>query len=260
MPGASSPKQGFALGATRELLLPAMVVLSFVLYYFAEQPMSVVFMVAAPFVVLYALAPLWAARSLAAFDRDSVRILAQRAPARLKARYASALGMRLFAPPAQLAERKAMVMLECGAFRAAQAAFREALEELGPRASDRVVLGAAHASFAAGDHGNAIVLYRRVLKGVGALPGVERKLALALVRHGEDLGTAVEILERTTHEVSAGAARQELWLVRALAHAKLGDARLARAALQSALDQGALESDEAKDLRIEVDERIAQVQ
>ena len=234
-----------------------MVVVGFILYYFAEQPMWVVFTVAAPIVVLYTLAPLWAARSLAAFDRDSVRILAQRDPARLKARYARALGMRLFAPPAELAERKAMVMLECGAFRAAQAAFREALEELGPAASDRVVLGAAHASFAAGDHGHAIVMYRRVLSGVGALPGVERKLALALVRHGEDLRTAVEILERTLNEVSEGAARQELLLVRALAHAKLGEAALAQAALQSAVEQCAIDTDAAKDLQLEVAELIA---
>jgi tetratricopeptide (TPR) repeat protein len=235
-----------------------MVVGGFILYYFGEQPMWVVFTFAAPIVVVYALAPLWAARSLAAFDRDSVRILAQRDPAQLKARYARALGMRLFAPAGELAERKAMVMLECGAFRAAQAAFREALDELGSAASDRVLVGAAHASFAVADHANAIVLYRRVLKGVGALPGVERKLALALVRHGEDLGTAVEILERTTHEVSAGAARQELLLVRALAHAKLGDAQRAQAALVSALEQCAVESDAAKDLHIEVNERIAQ--
>jgi tetratricopeptide (TPR) repeat protein len=235
-----------------------MVVAGFILYYFGEQPMSVVFTFAAPFIVLYALAPLWAARSLAAFDKDCVRILAQRDPARLKARYARAIGMRLFASPAELAERKAMVMLECGSFRAAQAAFREALEELGPAASDRVVLGAAHASFAAGDHGSAIGLYRRVLNGVGALPGVERKLALALVRHGEDLGTAVEILERTVHEVSAGAARQELILIRALAHAKLGDAARAKAALQSALEQCAVDSDAAKDLHLEVTERIAE--
>ena len=235
-----------------------MVVFGFILYYYGEQPMWVVFALAVPFVVLYALSPLWAARSLAAFDRDSIRILAQRDPARLRARYARALGMRLFAPPGELAERRAMVMLECGAFRAAQAAFREALEELGTSASDRVVLGAAHASFAAGDHANAIVFYRRVLNGVGALPGVERKLALALVRHGEDLKTALEILERTAHEVSAGAARQELILVRALAHAKLGDARLAQDALDSALEQGAVESDSAKDLQLEVHERIAE--
>jgi tetratricopeptide (TPR) repeat protein len=235
-----------------------MVVSGFVLYYFAEQPMWVVLTWAVPFMVVYALAPLWAARSLAAFDKDSVRILAQRNPAALKARYSRAVGMRLFAPPGELAERKAMVMLESGAFRAAQAAFLEALEELGTSAPDRVVLGAAHASFAAGDHAGAIVLYRRVLQGVGALPGVERKLALALVRHGEDLGDAVEILERTLHEVGAGAPRQELLLMRALAHAKLGDAKLAQAALESAHEQCAVESDAAKDLEIEVNDRIKQ--
>src|ERR1700712_3860015 len=180
-----------------------MVVGGFILSYFFEEPMWVVFTLAAPFMIVYAVSPLWAARSLDAFDRDSVRILAQRDPARLKSRYARAIGMRLFASPAQVAERKAMVMLESGAFRAAQRAFREALEELGTSAPDKVVLGAAHASFAAGDHASAITLYRRVLKGVGAMPGVERKLALALVRNSEDLGTAVEILERTLHEVSA---------------------------------------------------------
>jgi tetratricopeptide (TPR) repeat protein len=235
-----------------------MVVGGFILYYFGEQPMWVVFTFALPFVIVYALAPLWAARSLAAFDRDSVGILAQRNPARLKARYARALGMRMFAAPADLAERKAMVMLESGAYRAAQRAFREALDELGHSAPDKVVLGAAHASFAAGDHASAITLYRRVLTGVGALPGVERKLALALVRNGEDLGTAVEILARTQHEVSAGAPRQELLLVSALAHAKLGEAELAQAALNRALEQGAVESDAAKDLHLEINERIAQ--
>jgi tetratricopeptide (TPR) repeat protein len=235
-----------------------MVVGGFVLYYFGEQPMSVVFTFATPFVIVYALAPLWAARSLSAFDRDSVRILAQRDPALLKARYSRALGMRLFAPPAELAERRAMVMLESGAFRAAQRAFRDALDELGASAPDKVVLGAAHASFAAGDHASAITLYRRVLKGVGALPGVERKLALALVRNGEDLGAAVEILERTLHEVSAGAPRQELLLVRALAHAKLGEAEQAQFALERALEQGAVESDAAKDLHLEINERIAE--
>ena len=235
-----------------------MVVGGFILYYFFEEPMWVVFTLAAPFMIVYAVSPLWAARSLDAFDRDSVRILAQRDPARLKSRYARAVGMRLFASPAQAAERKAMVMLESGAFRAAQRAFREALEELGTSAPDKVVLGAAHASFAAGDHASAITLYRRVLKGVGAMPGVERKLALALVRNSEDLGTAVEILERTLHEVSAGQPRQELLLVSALAHAKLGEASLAQAALERALEQGAVESDAAKDLQLEVNERIAE--
>ena len=229
-----------------------MVVGGFTLYYFAEQPFWVVLCAAAPMLVLYALSPLWAARSVAAFDRDSVRMLAARDPSRLKRRYQRALGMRLFAAPGQVAERKAMVLLECGAARAAQAAFAEALEELGTRAPDRVLLGAAHASFAARDYPSAIALYRRVLGGVGALPGVERKLALALVRHGEDLSAALGLLARTQHEVGSGASKQELYLTCALAHAKLGERAQAQAALTRADDEHPEPSVDARELRGQV--------
>jgi len=233
-----------------------MVLGGFTLYYFAEQPFWVVLCVAVPMLVLYALSPLWAARSVAAFDRDSVRVLATRDPARLKRRYQRALGMRLFASPAQVAERKAMVLLECGAARAAQAAFSEALEELGPSAPDRVVLGAAHASFAARDYPSAIALYRRVLSGVGALPGVERKFALALVRHGEDLTAALALLARTEHEVGRGAPKQELYLTCALAHAKLGEQALARSALTRAEREHPEPSADARELQKQVRELL----
>jgi hypothetical protein len=119
-----------------------------------------------------------------------------------------------------------------------------------------VVLGAAHASFAVGDYATAVTLYRRVLAAVGALPGVERKLAQSLVRHGEDMSTALEILERTAEETAAGAARQEHLLTSALAHAKLGETRLARLALERADGQGELASAVARELRSEVMERL----
>ena len=230
---------------------------AFVLYYFGEQPMWVVLCAATPLLALYALAPFWATRSCAAFDRDSVRYLAAGDPARLKRRYQRALGMRLFAAPAEVAQREAMVLLECGSARAAQAAFAEALEELGPAASDRVLLGAAHASFAARDYASAIALYRRVLSGVGALPGVERKLALALVRHGEDLSGALSLLARTEHEVASGATRQELYLMCALAHAKLGEHSQAQAALTRAEREHRELSDSARELRGQVLEQLA---
>ena len=258
VPQASSDKHRITFGATRELVLPTMVFGGFALHYFGEQPMWVVLCAAAPLLALYALAPLWAARSAAAFDRDSVRLLAARDPARLQRRYRRALGMRLFAAPGQVAARKAMVLLECGQARAAQAAFAEALEELGAKASDRVLLGAAHASFAAHDHARAIALYRRVLSGVGALPGVERKLALALVHHGEDLQAALDTLARTEHEVGAGAAKQELFLTRALAHAKLGEHSEAHAALARAEREHAEPSDVARELRGRVLEQLSE--
>ncbi|HEX4354208.1 MAG TPA: hypothetical protein VHZ95_14870, partial [Polyangiales bacterium] len=135
---------------------------------------------------------------------------------------------------ALLAERKAMMLLECGDARGARAAYREALDELGANAPPRVVLGQGHASFATGDDATAIAMYRRVLESVGALPGVERKLAHALVRRGEDLHEALSMLNRVQQPSGDAAARDELTLLRALAFAKLGEADRARELLAQA--------------------------
>jgi tetratricopeptide (TPR) repeat protein len=240
------------MGATRELLLPATLLGCFALYYWGEFPFGAIVACAAPMLVLYALAPLWAASSLARFDRDSVGLLAARAPGRLLSRYRWALGMRLFSPPALLAERKAMVLLECGDARGARVAYSEALEELGAAAPARVVLGQAHASFATGDDVTAIAMYRRVLDSVGALPGVERKLGHALVRQGEDLQDALALLTRAQREVSDEAQRAELLLLRALAFAKLGEAARARELLAQANG----ESEAVAALRAQIIERL----
>jgi hypothetical protein len=246
-------KQGLTLGATRELLLPATLVACFALYYFARQPFAVVLACALPMLLLYALAPLWAARSLARFDRDSVRLLAAGDPAALRARYRSALGMRLFSPAAQLSERNAMVLLESGQTLQARAAYRDALSELGSGASARVLLGHAHASFATGDDAAAISSYRRVLATVGALPGVERKLACALVRHGEDLRAALALLDRAGPELGQSAERQELALWRALAFAKLGDRARARELMAQVAEA---RSPSAIELRAQIQRRL----
>jgi hypothetical protein len=228
---ARPQRHGLTLGATRELLLPATLIGCFALQYWGQQPFVVVVACAVPMLALYAAAPRWAARSLARFDRESVGLLAARAPQRLRARYRRALGMRLFAPPALSAERKAMVLLECGDARGARAASQEVLDELGTTAPPRVVLGHAHASFATGDDATAIAMYRRVLENVAALPGVERKLAHALVRKGEDLHEALELLARTERELGEGEPRDEHTLLCALAFAKLGERERARALL-----------------------------
>jgi tetratricopeptide (TPR) repeat protein len=241
------------MGATRELLLPATLLGCFGLYYWGEFSFGSIMACAAPMLVLYAAAPLWAASSLAQFDRDSVGLLAARAPARLLTRYRRALGMRLFSPPALLAERRAMVLLECGDARGARAAYHEALEELGAAAPARVVLGQGHASFATGDDATAIVMYRRVLESVGALPGVERKLGHALVRKGEDLQAALALLTRAQREVTDDKQRQELNLLRALAFAKLGETERAR----ELLDQANGATDAAAALRAEIVERLS---
>jgi hypothetical protein len=249
---ASEDRHRLTLGATRELILPATLIGCFALYYFAELPFWAVLTCAAPMMVVYALAPLWAARSMAAFDRATVSLLAKRDPSRLRARYSRALGMRLFGAPGLVAERKAMMLLECGSPRAALAAYRDALDELGKAAPDRVVLGAAHASFAAGDDAGAVVLYRRVLGSVGALPGVERKLAHALIRRGEDLEEALSLLERTGSQLSDAEAKQEQLLMRALANAKLGRTDTARELLQRASS----ESERARELHEAILEQI----
>jgi tetratricopeptide (TPR) repeat protein len=252
----STDRHRITLGATRELLLPTTLFGCFALYYLAEQPFWMVLTCAAPMMCLYALSPLWAARSMAAFDRDSVRLLASRAPERLRARYARSLGMRLFAPAGAVAERKGMMLLECGSVQAAHAAYSEALDELGTAAADRVVLGAAHASFAAGDDAQAIALYRRVLEGVGALPGVERKLAHALVRRGEELDEALALLKRCESPLLDAEAKRELQLMRALAHAKLGQTATARELLARVDAPHGRESTAVQSLRAAVDDQL----
>ncbi|HEY2732546.1 MAG TPA: hypothetical protein VGI70_01105 [Polyangiales bacterium] len=246
-------RHGLTLGATREMLLPATLLGCFALYYWAHFPFGAIVLCSIPMLVLYASAPLWAARSLARFDRDSVELLAARSPERLRSRYRRAIGMRLFSPPALLAERRAMVLLECGDARGARVAYREALDELGPAAPPRVVLGQAHASFATGDDATAIAMYRRVLESVGALPGVERKLAHALVRRGEDLHAALSMLSRAQHETGDATQRDELTLLRALAFAKLGQAERAR----ELLAQAETASEAMASLRAEVTQRLS---
>jgi tetratricopeptide (TPR) repeat protein len=217
------PKYGLTLGATRELLLPVTVLGCFALYYLAEQPFWFVLTCAVPMLILYAVAPLWAARSMVSFDRDAVGLLAARRSDALRFRYARALGLRLFGVPALRAERKAMVLAESGDARGAREAYREALEEHADRAPLRVMLGFAHASFALRDDPRAISMYRKLLVNAPSLPGVERNLAHALVRQGEDLQDALGMLARAEREALDDIQKQQVKLLRALAHAKLGE-------------------------------------
>ncbi len=217
------PKHGLTLGATRELLLPTTLLGCFALYYLLAQPFWVVLACAVPMLGLYAFAPVLAVRSMASFDRDAIDLLAKRDAKALRRRYDRALGMRLFSPPGLRAERKAMVLAECGDTLGARDAYREAHEEHSGRPPLRVLLGYAHASFALRDDPRAIELYRMLLSNGGPLPGVERNLAHALVRSGEDLEEALEILRRCEREPGPAPRQVELKLLRALAHAKRGE-------------------------------------
>jgi tetratricopeptide (TPR) repeat protein len=228
------PKYGLTLGATRELLLPTTLLACFAIYYLLEQPFWVVIACAVPMLALYAFAPMLAARSVARFDRDAIGFLASRNATALRRRYNRAVGMRLFSPPGLRAERKAMVLAESGDTRGARDAYREAHEEHSGRPPLRVLLGYAHASFSLGDDQRAIELYRALLTAGGPLPGVERNLAHALVRRGEDLQEALSMLGRCEREPALEPRQTELKLLRALAHAKLGEHARARELLTQA--------------------------
>ena len=209
---------GLKFAGIRELILPATVLACFVLYYVLELDGWVVVSVAVPMVLLYALAPAWAESSAARFDRDLVRMLSTGRRSSLPSRYALALGMRWFAPPAVAAERRAVVAAENGMPREARASYRDALREHGRNAPLRVRLGYAHACYELNDDGEAIRAYRDLLAQTASLPGVRRNLAHALVRSGDSLREALELIDA---EGAGNSPEREL--LRAVAYAKLGE-------------------------------------
>ena len=214
------PSAGVRFAGLRELLLPLTVLVCFVLYYVLELDGWVVVAAAAPMLLVYGLAPMWAERSAASFDRDLVRLLSTGRRGSLPGRYARALGMRLFAPPAVSAERRAVVAAENGLPREARASYRVALHEHAGMAPLRVLLGYAHACYELRDDGEAIRAYRDLLLQTTALPGVRRNLAHALVRRGEALREALELIDA---EGAPSDQPPERELLRAVAYAKLGE-------------------------------------
>jgi tetratricopeptide (TPR) repeat protein len=245
----ASAEAGVWLAGTRELLLPVTVMVCFVLYYFAGQPWWTLLAIALPMVGVYVSAPAWAASSVASFDRDLVRLLSTGKRAQLPGRYARALGMRLFAPPAVRAERRAVVAAENGQPAAARAGYRAALREHGSRAPLRVLLGYAHACYALAEDAEAIRVYRELLDQAGSLPGVRRNLAHAMVRLGDSLREALELIDRDSQQDADAVRQAERDLLRAVAHAKLGDRERARDLAQRTL---ALDGELAESLRQEL--------
>ncbi|MDH5672385.1 MAG: hypothetical protein OEZ06_09560 [Myxococcales bacterium] len=244
---------GLGLAGPRELLLPASVSLAFVLYYLAQLPFYVVAAVVAPTLVLYVAAPAWAAHSVERFDRDVVRLLASGRRQALPARYREALGMRLFAVPGVAAERRALVAAETGQHGRARDHYRRALHQYAGKAPLRVLLGYAHASYEVGDDGEAIGAFRRLLESTGELPGVQRKLAHSLLRRGSDLEQALGLVERLAGPDRAEREADELTLLEALAHARLGDLERAAGLRERA---EAVEGELAERLRAELAEAL----
>lgn len=254
---ASSPaRSGVTLAGARELLLPLTVISCAALYYLAHLPGWTVAACAAPMLALYAFAPMIGARSVADFDRDLVRLLSTGRRNRLPVRYARAIGMRLFAPPAVTAERRAVVAAETGDMGEAKLSYRRAHLEYGAHAPLRVLLGYAHACYALGDDGEAIRVYRGLLKQTGTLPGVQRNLAHAMVRRGESLREALQLIDADQTTSNTPERNAELDLLRAVAHAKLGERDRASALLEQC---GAANGEQASALRAELQRALDHV-
>ncbi|MCB9593459.1 MAG: hypothetical protein H6719_12065 [Sandaracinaceae bacterium] len=227
----AAPEPAAAL--TRHALIPLSLVVCFALVYGLRVAPWWVAVVGVPMVALYVLAPRIGRRSLARFDRAAVPLLSTKDADALRARFAWAIGMRLFAAPARVAERRGLVAAETGAFDRARVAYREAVagypEDHVPVA---VRLGLAHACYALKDDHEAIRLYREILRSEGSFPRVERRLAHALGRRGEDLKEAARLADEARRQSDDPEAK----LIRALIHAKRGQRGPARKLLRATRD------------------------
>ncbi|MGE3635532.1 MAG: tetratricopeptide repeat protein, partial [Sandaracinaceae bacterium] len=190
----------------RHALVPLSLVVCFSLVYLAGSPIIVAVIVGGALLALYLAAPTIGRRSLAAFDREAVRRLAQHRPDTLGSLYARAWGMRLFASPARVAERRGLAAAQAGDHTGARAAYDEAValypEGEAPLA---VIVGAAHAAYALGQDESAIDLYGQVLAREPSFPKVARRLAHALARSGERLDRAEPRVERALSVAGDGA-------------------------------------------------------
>jgi tetratricopeptide (TPR) repeat protein len=253
-PLSSPPRPAPSL--VRHALIPASLVICFALVYPLRVAPGWVVAVGIAAVILHLAAPALGRASMARFDRDVIRLLAAGRREGLRARYARALGMRLFAPPALVAERRGLVAAETGRPGRARAAYREAL---GGYPEDRaplgVQLGLAHASFALGDDAEAIRRYRAVLRRSGSYPRVARNLAHALARRGESPKEAERLAERALRE-AGDRPSAETELVRALVHARRGQRGPARKVLARTRDA---EGRDVERLREEVEEALEEI-
>lgn len=231
--GMAAPPAEPAPPILRNGLLPLSLVATFALVYWARLPVWLAAIVASPLMILFVLAPTWATASARAFDRDALRLRAAGRGRQLRRRFDRALGMRLFAAPAIVAERLGDVLREQGDAAGARRAYLRALEAAGPTPTLASILGLAHAAYAAGEHAEAIGAYRRVLEIDDTLPRVRLRLAHALLRRGtaSDLEDAREALDAA--RPASDGDRVELSLLRAYLDARQGRASAARSALDA---------------------------
>ncbi|MFK7990734.1 MAG: hypothetical protein AB8I08_32235 [Sandaracinaceae bacterium] len=252
MPATPMPTAAPPSSHVRHALLPLSLVICFIMVYVLKLPPYWILAVSGPLVALYLAAPMWGVRSREAFDRDAARLLMRGEGARLRSRYQQAWGMRLFAPPAEVAERRGRAESQRGAHRRAFAAYqsaRQAYPEDG--APVTVELGLGHASYATGDNREASRAYRAVLRNGTAYPLVPLQLAHALARLGDDLDEAEAMAERALQD-AGDEPDAKTRLVRALVHAHRGERKAAKRLLRRTKNAEGVES-----LREEVETALA---
>nr|MDQ3036336.1 tetratricopeptide repeat protein [Myxococcota bacterium] len=124
------------------------------------------------------------------------------------------------------------VLRETGDAAGARREYQRALTAAGGKPTLSMMVGLAHSAYAAGEHGEAIAAYRRVLGVDASLPRVRLRLAHALLRRDKkgDVADALEVLDAVP---DAASDRTELALLRALAAARSGDRKKARATVDA---------------------------
>lgn len=184
MPDVVAPTRPPPPALLRHALLPLSIIVAMVLYYGVRVPFGAAASAVLPFLLLYVLAPRWARASVARFDREIVPLLMRHDLRGLDARFDRSLGMRFFAAPAVVAERRGLVEAQRGRYAAARDAYREALEGYGAGAPLAVLLGLAHACFELARMDEAIAAYEKVFARTKTLPLVREHLVQAYVKRG----------------------------------------------------------------------------
>lgn len=250
MPRKPAPRNEPTQPVLRHVLVPISLVLSFALFYWARLPLPGVILVIAPLIVAYVMAPRWARTSLEAFDRDALRLRAAGQHAALRARFDRALGMRFFAAPASVHERRGQILRETGDPAGASRAYRAALLAAGDPAPMPMLLGLGHSAHAAGEDDEAIGAYRRVMEIDPQLPRVRLQLAHAVLRRGRrtDVDDAIALLDGVP---TAASDRDEVALLRAYAELRRGRVAAARTAIAEIASPAALRAEIAAALEEE---------
>jgi|GEM_PF-2446009 len=233
----------------RHALLPLSIVVALVLYYGARLPFAAAAGAALPLLLLHAFSASWARASVARFDRDVVPLLMRRDPVRLNTRFNRAIGMRLFAAPAIVAERRGLVEAQRGRHRAAREAYREALDGYGTGAPLAVLVGLAHACFELALTDEAIDAYEKVLARTKTLPLVQRNLAQAYLTRGtrDDAKAARKLLERASAEAADAPSTARIYALQAWVEAIAGGRADARTLLDKSEVACAPDEDPALD-------------